>query len=1047
MGRMIQWFIENPVASNLMMIIIFLGGAGSLLGINNLNKEVFPTIETQVVQISMSYPGAGPTEVEQQINIRIEEAIADLEGIDEISSEARQGYGVVTAEVLEGYDPDDVVNDIKTSVDSIITFPPNAERPITRKFIARSPLMSLAIHGNVSEKALKQTGVRVRDELSLLPKISYVELHGARDYEMAIEISEQDLRRYNLTFDQVSAAIKGSSLNLPAGMIRSDQGDIQVQTRSQAYTAADFENIVVRANPDGSKIYVRDVALVKDGFTELDSRTRFNGERAVFLELSVSDKPDVLASTKEVKAYLAKSKDFLPEGVTISVWRDWSKLFKGRLNLLMSNAFTGLLLVFIVLMLFLRPLLAAWVCVGIAISFMGAFWVLPYVGASINMISLFSFIMVLGIVVDDAIIVGESIYTRQQGGMKNNSAAVTGAKLVAKPVFFAVISTIIFFAPMLFIPGPMGKMSYPIPMVVILCLFFSLFECMYILPNHLAHMKPEQESRFEILNQFARFRKIFSDGMSRFIENVYAPKLHNILHHSFATVIAFLLAFFLSISLYATGWMKSSFMPNVASDYVAASAKMPEGSAFSETQEIVDRFERAAEKLRTDDVMLEINGTGDFIEHVRTYVSGINIKVDLALVDAELREVSTPEVQKRWRELIGEVPEAEEYRLDYTINSRGEAFRLNLTIGSNKREDQERAAKMVSDALASYPGVFDVKDSLQAARDEVSLSLKPHAETLGIRLSDVARQVRQAFYGDEVQRIPLGEEDVKVLVRYPKDERSRLDQLNDMRVRTSAGVEVPLEEVANIELVPGYTTIKRMYRKRVIIVTADMTPGEDPNAIVSDMMHRNMASWKKEFPGFSLAPDGNMKNQMEFMTAILKSFIIALLVIYILMAMAFGSYGKPILVLTAVPFGFMGAVIGHIIMGREVSMLSILGFVACAGVVVNDNLVLLDRIMQLRHQGKSVYNAVFQAGKDRFRPIILTSITTFVGLMPIMFEQSVQARFLVPMVISLSFGVMFATLVTLLLVPALYLLGARMVGRELGLEPEPKPYSGTVAET
>ncbi len=1026
MGRVIQWFIESPVAANLMMIIIFAGGATSILGLNGLNKEVFPTVSTRYVEVSMVYPGAGPSEVEQQINIRIEEVIADLDGIDEIASEAKQGYGRVTAEIIEGYDEDVVLNEIKSRVDSIIAFPPNVERPTSRKYIGRSPLMSLALYGDVPEKELKKLGLQFRDELSLLSKVSLVNLEGTRKNEMAIEISESNLRRYNLTFDQVAAAIRGASLNLPAGIIRTPDGDIHVQTRNQAYSEQDFLNIVVRANEDGSKIIIADIAEVKDGFEEVDIRTRFNGKRAVFLELAVSDNPDVIESTDQVKAYLNEQRPRLPEGVSISIWRDWSNLFKGRLSLLMSNAFTGLLLVFIVLMLFLRPLLAMWVCIGIATAFMGAFWLLPLTGASINMISLFAFIMVLGIVVDDAIIVGENIYTRQQSGIKNNMAAASGAKMVAKPVFFAVISTIIFFSPMLFIPGPMGVMSYPIPMVVILCLLFSLFECMYILPNHLAHMRPEKESRFEFLNQFTRVRKKFSDGMLKFVDKVYAPQLRKVLRHSGATVLTFVLGFFLIVAVYTTGWMKSSFMPNVASDFVSASAKIPEGSPFSVTEDIVQRFEYAAEKLKSDPKMLEINGSGDFIEHIRTYANGINIHVDLALVDAEFREVSTPQVNQRWRELIGKVPEAEEYRLDYTINSRGEAFRLNLSIASNRRQDQEKAAQAVSKALASYPGVIDVKSSVQAARDEVSLSLKPHAEALGIQLQDVARQVRQAFYGEEVQRIPLGEEDVRVLVRYPKDERSRLSQLNDMRIRTNAGYEIPLEEVAEIKLVPGYTSIKRMYRKRVIIITGDLPPGEDANVILSDLIKRNMEIWKRQFPGFALILDGNVKHQNEFMSSILFNFIIAIIVIYVLMAIAFGSYGKPILVLTAVPFGFMGAVIGHLIMGREVSMLSILGFVACAGVVVNDNLVLLDRISQLRQQGKQTYNAVYQAAKDRFRPIILTSLTTFVGLMPIMFEQSVQARFLIPMVISLSFGVMFATFVTLLLVPSLYLLGSKI---------------------
>lgn len=1027
MNRLVQWFVENPIAANLLMVLILLGGWFSA---GKLNKEVFPTVTSKFVEVSMAYPGAGPREVEELINMRIEEVIADIDGIEEITSEARQGSGRVTVEVMEGYDPDQVLNEIKSRVDAINTFPGDAERPVSRRFIGRSPLMSLALYGDVDEAALKETGRRLRNELSLLPGISKVDLNGARLYEMGIEVSEVTLRRHNLSFEQVAQAIRQSSLNLPAGTIKTDDGDVQVQTRSQAYAAEDFGSIVVLSKPDGSRLHLRDIAEINDGFEESDVLARFNGKPAVFLELSVSERPNVLEATEVVKDYIAQTNDTLPPGIQLDVWRDWSKLFNSRLTLLLENAFGGLLLVFTVLMLFLRPLLAMWVCVGIAIAFIGALWLLPQFGVSINMISLFAFLLVLGIVVDDAIIIGESIYSRQQEGMQGMLSATAGAKAVSTPVFFAVASSIIFFAPMLAVPGRMGTISYPIPVVVMLCLAFSLIESLLILPSHLSHMKPERESRFPALRKLSAWRHRFSDGMETFATTCYLPLLKRALGRSGATIAGFVVAFVLSLAVFIGGWLKVSFMPQVPSDFVDARVVLPEGTPFSETLRVLDKVEGAARAMRNDPQLLKANdGSGEFIDNIQTWAYGTTARVVLALKDAEQRDVSSPLVSRRWRELIGDLPEAEEYRIDFTINARDEAIRLNLSIASNNLQDQKRAAEAVTSALVQYPGVYDIKDSLQAERTEVELKLKPYAETLGVTLADIARQVRQGFYGEEVQRIPRASEDVRVMVRYSQAERRRLDQLDEMRIRTAEGVEIPLIEVAEVELVPGYTTINRRDRKRNITVTAEMPQGADAAGVVADLMQRNLQEWQRQFPGFGLEVGGEMQDQADFMDSVRKNFVLTVLVIYGLMAVAFRSYWQPVLILTAIPFGFMGAVIGHLVMGREVSMLSMLGFIACAGVVVNDNLVLLDRINTLRRHGRRALDAIIQAGRDRFRPIVLTSITTFVGLMPIMAEQSVQARFLIPMVISLGFGVLFATGVTLLLVPSLYLLGDRIYRR------------------
>ena len=883
--------------------------------------------------------------------------------------------------------------------------------------------MSIALYGNVDEAALKETGMNLRNELALLPGISMVQLNGTRPYEMGIEISEHNLRRYQLSFDQVAQAIRNASVNIPAGTIRTVDGDIQLQARSQAYTAEDYARIPVLTSPDGSKVLLGDIATIDDGFSDWTLLAQYNGFPSVFLELSISEDPDILAATKTVKDYIEQVRPVLPAGVQIDIWRDMSNLFQARLDLLLSNAISGLILVLVVLMLFLRPQIAIWVAVGIATAFAGAIWMLPYLGVSINMISLFAFLLVLGIVVDDAIIVGESIYTRQQNGLRGAASAASGAKMVSVPVFFSVASTMIFFAPMLDVPGNMAVLARAIGIVVLLCLLFSLIESLLILPSHLSHMQPEQPSRFAVLKGLDWLREWVSHHLNRFIELRYTPVLKRLLKYKGATILGFVMAFGLSLSLFAGGWLKSSFMPKVPGDVVEARLVMPEGTSFNETQRIMHKVQDAALKLREDEALRNENG-GDFVRAVQTWANGVNIYMAVALQDSELRIVGVDEVSRRWQELIGDVPEAKEFRLDFTLNASGDDIRLNLSINSNRFEDQQAVAEAVRSTLASYPHVFDAKTSLEASRPEIDLRLKPNAEMLGVTLNQVARQVRQAFYGEEAQRIPRGSEDVRVLVRYPVEDRRQLDQLNHMRIRTATGVEVPLLEVAEIVFVPGYTVIDRRDRKRNITVTARVGAEGDAQAIVRAMNEQFYLDWQRQHSGFSLQPDGNMRDQADFQKSLLANFLLALLVIYMMMAVNFRSYSQPLIVLTAVPFGFMGAVIGHLVMDREISMLSMLGFIACAGVVVNDNLVLLDRINQLRAQGMEIYEAVVQAGRDRFRAILLTSLTTFVGLMPIMAEQSVQARFLIPMVISLAFGVLFATFVTLLLVPCLNVLVA-----------------------
>tara|TARA_R110000772_G_scaffold96694_1_gene195527 strand:- start:78330 stop:81455 length:3126 start_codon:yes stop_codon:yes gene_type:complete len=1020
MGGPVRWFIHNPIAANLLMIFLVVGG---LLSVPALDKQFFPQIELNRVSISLVYPGAGPREVEEQICVRVEEAVHDLSGVREIRCTAREGMGTVLVEAEPDYNMQRLSAEIKTRVDAINTFPVEAERPVVTELAYRHYMAAVSLAGNLGERDLKRLGERLRDDLAAQPHVSVVELDTPRPYEVSVEVSEYTLRRYGLTFSDVVAAIRGSSLNLPAGAIKDAGGDIRLQTRGQAYDRFEFEQIPVVTARDGTQVLLHDVATVVDGFEDIDVRTRFNDKPSHTLHVFVTSNPDTLKTSEVVHQWVEDTRPGLPPGVELSVWRDSSVPFKGRVDTLLKNGIGGLVLVFLVLVLFLRPRLAMWVCVGIGVAFVGTLFLLQYTNTSLNMISLFAFLLILGIVVDDAIIVGESVHARQVAGERGIAGAVNGTQAVIKPVMYAVISTMIFFVPMFFMPGDMAQAAMAIPSVVILALALSLIECLLILPPHLAHMPPVKPSRFAFLRRLELQRLRFADGMTRVARLRYRPFLALCLRHNLLIMALFFALLLISLALYGGGWLRSAFFPSINSDYVVAEIELPEGGAFADTLSVLHQVESAALQIKQEyNEDPRYTTFGPAIGHIDSTGNANTIEV---IIETVSDDVDTGELSERWREAIGDLGPVQDFNLDYTINETGKPIRLVAT--ANSLDDLKAVSAALREVLQSYEGVYNVNDTLQDPQEEIVLGLKPAAENLGITLADLARQVREAFYGAEVQRIPRTREDVRVMVRYPEAERLSVDNLQEMRVRTPAGGEVPFATVAEVQYEPGYLTIDRLNRKRTLEVSAEVVPGSVvPRAVVDAILRDHLPQWKRQFPGLSLSLDGELQEESAFMDAMLKYLVLAMLVIYALMAVPFRSYFQPLLVLTAVPFGVMGAIFGHFILNWEVSMFSFLGVIACAGVVVNDNLVLIDRINQLRAAGHPVLRALLQAGEDRFRPIILTSLTTFVGLLPIMAETSVQAQFLIPMVTSLAFGVLFATGVTLLLVPCLYLVGEQI---------------------
>lgn len=996
------------------MVLLIIGGFAS---IPKLDKQFFPTPEINQIEIRMEFRGASPSEVEEQISVRIEEAVHDLNGIEELRSVSREGLAIVMVEVESDYPTQKLTNDINTRVDAIRTFPSDAERPTVTELTYRHQMGRVQIYGDLSEREMKQLGETLRDELVRQPWVSIVELQTARPYEVSIEVAEESLQRYQITFDQLANAVRRASINLPAGSVKRESGDLLIQTRGQAYDRADFESIVLRSDLSGQELLLSDVATIRDTFEDIDVDIEFNGQRSLGLNVYVTTSPDVILTTDTVKAWVAERSQTLPEGVSLEFWQDPSKSFKERVRTLVSNGLGGLVLVIVVLMLFLRPMLAFWVSVGIVVAYMGTLFVLPYTGQGLNMISLFAFLLTLGIVVDDAIIVGESVHSAQSRGLSGEHGALVGARQVVKPVVFAVISTMVFFAPMFFLPGEWGPASMGIPVVVCLALAFSLIESLLILPSHLAHMKPEPDT--PPTSWLGRTRRACADGLSWFANDCYRPFLEKCLRNHAMVGGFFLVMLCLSLALFGGGYLKSAFFPRVNSDFVVGNIEMPQGGAFSDTQAMRDRMINAAEEIKASyNTQPRFAETGA-IDNILGVAGGNKIDLVMQTVSDDL---DTEEVAKRLRERLGDLSEAKDVRFDFTIRDPGKP--ITLQFASDSIADLELLAGEVRSSLARYPGVFDISDSFDAPLEELVLSLKPAAENLGITLADVATQIRQAFYGEEVQRIPRDGEDVRVMVRYPESERRAIANINSMYIRTSSGREVPFSTVATYRVETGYQSIERVNRLRTLEVAADVADdGAPPRAIVESILQNDGPMWLQMYPGLSINMDGELQEEIEFQQAMVYLGMLSMLVIFGLMAIAFKSYWQPFLVLTAVPFGLMGAIFGHWMLGWQVSMFSIMGVIACAGVVVNDNLVLIDRINNLRAEGMDLESALLQGATDRFRPIILTSVTTFVGLVPIMLETSVQAQFLIPMVVSLSFGVMFATGVTLVLVPALYLLG------------------------
>ena len=1015
---LIAWFARNSVAANLLMWILLIGGVFGALGIQ---KQVFPNFEVNIISVRVPYLGAAPQEVEEGVLLKVEDAIKDLDGIKQITSTATEGMGSVTIEVEEDYDVQVVLDEVKSQVDAIPSFPGNTEKPIVYRTKFQQDVLWIAVYGDASERELKEFAKNLRDDVANLPGISNVQVVGDRDYEISIEMSEYTLQKYDLTFSEVVNAVRQSSVDLPGGAIKSDNGNILLRTKGQAYTGWEFAQIVLLTRADGSRLTLGDIATIDDGFVEDPQYAMFDNQPAVNVRVKAVGDQNALEISKEVNQYLEKNKKDFPAHIRADAWGDSSFYLADRLNMMLENMFWGGVLVFLVLSLFLKIKLAFWVMVGLPVCFLGTLMVLPMegLGVSINMLSLFAFILVLGIVVDDAIIMGESAYSEIDAKGHSTDNVIAGVKKVAMPATFGVLTTIAAFSPMLMVSGPFGVIWKTIGLVVIVCLTFSLIESKLILPAHLAHMrlKPYDPAK---ANRFQRFRDFFSEGIKSFIKNIYAPFLVKAVKARYVTLAAFVSMLILTYGMFKGDWVRFVFFPTIPSDFVMASVELEPGSSLSQRDKAMDTLLDAM--YRMDEQLTRETGSG-VISHAVAFDQGsLGGQVFAELSKGESREVTDTEIQRRWREFMPEIPGVKTLNFN-APGGPGGGSDLSFEFSSSDITQLELISKDVKAALAEYNGVSDINDTFAGGADEIQLQLKPQAEALGITLQQLGQQVRYGFYGAEVQRVQRDDEEVKVMVRYPKEERNSIGHLETMRVRSPAGQDVPFEQVADIELGKGYDSIIRVDGQRSVTVSAAVDKDiAEPNEVTMEMITRVIPEIMKKYPRVEFKLQGNSREQMEAMTSLAQGLLFALFAIYALLAIPLRSYTQPLIIMSVIPFGIVGAILGHLMLGHAVSVLSICGIIALSGVVVNDSLIMVDFVNRARQEGHRLMDAAISAGTQRFRAIILTSLTTFMGLVPIMFERSLQAQVVIPMAISLAFGILFATVITLLLVPALYVI-------------------------
>ena len=1021
----VAYFAANPVAANLLMACLLVGGLLASLG---LNRQVFPTIDPRQVRVTVPYPGATPAEVEEGVTRRVEEAVAGIDGVDRVRSEAQENTGTVTIELKDFVDAERVRDDVQAAVDRLADFPPgDAEEPQVVRAETVAEVITLVVSSELSEAELLRGAEALEEALLALPNVSLVDLVGARDYEIAIEVSEEALRRHDISLGQVANAVRSSSLNLAAGELRTEAGDLLLRTNTKRMRGAEFDDIVLRARPDGSLLRLGEVATIRDGFVDADLINEYNGRQSVFVRVRRSEAEDVLGIAEEVKDMLADYQS--GPGIDVAVWEDQTEILAGRLNLLLRNGVLGFALVFLFLVLMLDLRLALWVAMGVPISFLGGMLFFEFFDVSINMASLFALIMVLGVVVDDAVVVGENIVAEQESARRAGAgggvaAAVRGALGVASPVTVGVLTTMAAFAPLLFITGMLGQILGVVPVVVIAVLAISLVEVFCILPAHLAHGRPWSRWPLDALQTAVSAR------VASFRDSVLTPAIAAAVRRRYRTLLAGAGLLGLAAALLWTGGVRYLFFPSLDSDRIRADLEFPVGTPFAMTEAAAERMAAAAyavaaavegEPFRSVSVTVGGLAFGDrgpaASSGIRTASHAASVQIQLN--PEPLRVQSASELERRWRQQAGDIAGLEtlSFRSDLVGPPADVEYELSHV-------DSETLTLAVADLRAAYeamPSVYGVEDTGRLGKRQYDITLTPAGEAAGLTPTDVARQLRRHFFGEEVQRIQRGRREIKVMVRYPSAQRRSARDLYNARIRLRDGTEAPLSAVAQVVESRGFSSINRVDGFRVVIVSGEVDVAlGNPEEVAAKIRTETLPALQQRYPGLRFAQGGLGREQAEDMAALGNLAVIATLVIFLLIASQLRSYAQPLIVLLAVPFGAAGAVIGHFLLGHDLSFISVFGIVALSGVVVNDSLVMMDRYNHIRADtGMPPAAAIVAAARHRFRAILLTTVTTALGLSPMLFETSTQAQFLIPMAVSLATGIVFASVVLLFIVPAM----------------------------
>jgi multidrug efflux pump subunit AcrB len=1014
----IAWFARNPVAANLLMMVIMTVGLFSAF---NIQRAMFPAIDLDIIFITMAYPGAAPEEVEKGIVLKIEEAINDVDGIKRVESDAWESMARVMVEPQDGVDITKLLDDIKIRIDAVQHFPEESEKPIIRKPELLFPALTVQISGDLDERSMKALADEVRRELLTLPSVSAADVIGARDYEISIEISEQLLREYHLTLGEVADTVASSSLDLPAGSVQTKNGDIMLRTIGQAYVQRDFESIVLKTWPDGTRLLLGDIATVVDGFVDGQGFSLFNGSYSLGVSVFSMNKQDIIDTAAAARAYVEEKNTLLPNGVSLTIWADITYYLDGRLGMMVKNLAIGALLVFFILALFLEIKLAFWVMLGIPVCFLGAMALIntSYVDASLNMISIFGFILVLGIVVDDAIIMGESAYTEQEKYGHSVDNVINGVYRVSTPATFGVLTTIVAFAPTLFIDGVFAVFPEACGWVVILCLCFSLVESKWILPAHLAHSKPTQN---RILLSVDHIQEAINKRLRHFIDHRYTPFVKLCIANRYLTLAFFLSLLVLSGGLLAGGVVRTVLAPDVPGEFIGVELSMSPGTAEYRTREVITKIVSDLQDIEKE-YQRERGQEEQLISHIFAYgIDRTSGGIQVELTKEDQRHLSTREIENMWRERAGIIHGVEVLSID---SADGPNFGPDIAFDLMHKDFDilRAAAQELEDALRHYAGLFDFRNGASDTSDEFHLDILPEAETLGLTRYNLGSQVRHAFYGAEAQRVQRGIDEVKVMVRYPKADRETTDSLANMFIRTPSGDAVPFDTVAKMETRQGLLKATHIGYRRAAEVTAEANKSVvEPAKIVSEILATVVPDLKAKYPGLNVEISGLSDEEAKLAKSMMTGFTLALFGIYALLAIPTKSYLQPLIIMGVIPFGVIGAIVGHWLTGYPMSMMSMMGVIALSGVVVNDSLILVDYTNNAVAEGNTTFDAILDAGRRRFRAILLTSLTTFFGLVPMLLERSAQAQEIVPMAISLAFGIVFATIITLLLVPCLYMI-------------------------